>query len=67
MDKSEKNVVCLKLDNFLFNLFPNTPFWDRPKFKDAADDNWNVAINPLPDDKILYKKIEKLSDYIYFI
>ena len=28
----------------IFNLFPNTPFWDRPKFKEAADDNWNVAI-----------------------
>ena len=26
-----------------FNPFPNTPFWDRPKFKEAADDNWNVA------------------------
>ena len=25
-------------------LFPNTPFWNRPKFKEAADDNWNVAI-----------------------
>ena len=27
-----------------FNQFPNTPLWDRPKFKEAADDNWNVAI-----------------------
>ena len=27
-----------------FNPFPNTPFWDCPKFKEAADDNWNVAI-----------------------
>ena len=26
------------------NPFPNTPFWDRPKFKEAADDDWNVAI-----------------------
>ena len=26
------------------NPLPYTPFWDRPKFKDAADDNWNVAI-----------------------
>ena len=25
------------------NPFPNTPFWDCPKFKEAADDNWNVA------------------------
>ena len=28
----------------LFNPFPNTPFWDAPKFKEAADDNWNEAI-----------------------
>ena len=28
----------------LFNPFPNTPFWDRPRFKEDADDNWNVAI-----------------------
>ena len=26
------------------NLFPKSPFWDCPKFKEAADDNWNVAI-----------------------
>ena len=28
----------------IINPFPNTPFWDRPKFKETADDNWNVAI-----------------------
>ena len=27
------------------NPFPNTQFWDHPKFKEAADDNWNAAIN----------------------
>ena len=27
----------------VLNPFPNTPFWDRPKFKEVADDNWNVA------------------------
>ena len=26
------------------NPFPNIPFWDQPKFKEAADGNWNVAI-----------------------
>ena len=26
-----------------FNPFPNTQFWDYPKFKEAAADNWNVA------------------------
>ena len=24
--------------------FPDAPFWDCPKFKETADDNWNVAI-----------------------
>ena len=24
-----------------YNPFPNTPFWDCPKFKEAANDNWN--------------------------
>ena len=27
-----------------FNPFPNTPFGDRPKFKEAADDICNVPI-----------------------
>ena len=35
------------------NPFPNKPFWDRPKFKEAADDNWKLAINPLPHMPIL--------------
>ena len=26
-----------------FDPFPNTPFWDCPNFKKAAEDNWNVA------------------------
>ena len=26
------------------NPFPCTPFWEGPEFKEAADDNWNVAI-----------------------
>ena len=29
---------------YSFNPFLNTPFWDRPKFKEAADDHGNVAI-----------------------
>ena len=42
--------------NFMYNkqsakksFYPvNNPFpyWDSPKFKEAAGDNWNVAINP---------------------
>ena len=35
---STNHIVCL-----LINPFPNTPFWDRPKFKEATDKNWNVA------------------------
>ena len=31
------------------SLFPNTPFWDCPKFKKAADNNWNVAIKGFLD------------------
>ena len=30
------------------NPFPNTPFSDRPKFKEAADINGNVAIKVTP-------------------
>ena len=26
------------------NPFYNMPFWDHSKFKEAAGDNWNVAI-----------------------
>ena len=25
------------------NPFPNTPFWDSPKLKEAENDNLNVA------------------------
>ena len=34
---------------FVFFLypFPQTPFGDRPKFNEAADDNLNVAITDL--------------------
>ena len=32
-----------------FNSFPNTPCWDRPKLKEAADNNQNVAIKGFKD------------------
>ena len=35
-----KNIAVAEI----VNPFPNTPFWDRPKFKEAADNNWNVVI-----------------------
>ena len=28
----------------LFKPFPNAPFLDCPKVREAAEDNWNVAI-----------------------
>ena len=39
----EKHYLQVREKDFV-NPFPSTPFWDRPKFKEAADDNWNVAI-----------------------
>ena len=32
--------------------FPNRPFWDHPKLKEAADDNLNLAVNPFPNGNI---------------
>ena len=39
-------LVSQSMKLFAVNPFPNTctPFWDRHKFKEAADDKWNVAI-----------------------
>ena len=39
---SDQTVIVLYCR--MINPFPKTPFWDRPKFKEAADNNWNVAI-----------------------
>ena len=41
------------------NLFPNTPIWDRPKFKEAADNNWNVAIKGFQDTNCIENIVEK--------
>ena len=41
------------------NPFPNTPFWDRSKFKEAADDNWNMAIKGLLDTECIENIVEK--------
>ena len=35
--------VTNMLSTLIIDPFPNTPFWDCPKFKEATDDNWNVA------------------------
>ena len=43
-----KKRPCKELSKAV-NAFPNTPFWDRPKFKEAADNKWNVAIKGLLD------------------
>ena len=42
-----------------FNPFPNTPLWDRPKFKEAADDNLNVAIKGFQDTDCIENIVEK--------
>ena len=53
-DSEMMRVVSLSITERIeihdFNPFPNTPLWDHPKFKEAADDTWNVAIQGL--DKI---------------
>ena len=43
----------------LFNPFPNTPFLDRSKFKEAADDNRNVAITGSLDTDCMENIVEK--------
>ena len=42
----QREIETLKhvLEHSKVNPFPNTPFWDGPKFKEASNDNWNVAI-----------------------
>ena len=38
------NIInIVKIMIFVFNPIPNTQFRERPKFKEAAADNWNVA------------------------
>ena len=44
---------------FLFNPFPNTPFWDHPKLKEAADDNLNLAIKGFQDTDCIENIVEK--------
>ena len=41
------------------NLFSNTPFRDRPKFKKAADNNWNVAIKGIKDTGCIEEIVNK--------
>ena len=48
----------------IFNVvhqFPNTPFSDRPKFKEAADKNWNVAITGFWDTDCIENIVEKVK------
>ena len=49
-----KIVVCK-----FINPFPDTPFLDRPKFKEAADNNWNVASKGIPDSDCIENIGEK--------
>ena len=37
---NDKNLVNPRKNVLLlFNPYPNTPLWDRPNFKETADDN----------------------------
>ena len=42
-----------------FISFPNTTFWNCPKFKEDADDNWNVAIEGFQDTDCIENIVEK--------
>ena len=43
----------------LLNPFPNTPFCDCPKFKEAADDNLNAAFQGFQDTGSIENIVEK--------
>ena len=49
----------------LIKPFPDTPFWDRPIFKEAADDNWNVAITGFLDTDCI-ENIVKNGEIAHF-
>ena len=54
-----------------FNPFPNKQFLDRPKFKEAAVDNCNVAIKGFQDTNSIENIVEKgeiayLSNFTFF-
>ena len=40
-------VKAVEINSCYLNAFPNTSFRDRLKFKETADDNWNVAIKKI--------------------
>ena len=54
--------------DLLVNPFPNTPFWDCPKFKEAAENNWNVAIKDFKMQETFWKKVKllKMSNFTFF-
>ena len=41
------------------NPFPNTSFWDHPKFKEAADDNLKLATKGFSDTDCIENIVEK--------
>ena len=54
-----RSVRSCRIVIMIVNPFPNTPFWDRPRFKEAADDNWNVAIKGFLDTDCIENIVEK--------
>ena len=49
----------LYLRIWYLNPFPNTLFWDRLKFQEAADNNWSAAIKGFLDTDCLENIVEK--------
>ena len=52
-------MLVTNVGNKSFNPFSNSLFWDRPKFKEAADDNWNLANKGFEDTDCIENIVEK--------
>ena len=46
------------LETTCINPFPHTPFWDRLKLKEAAEDNWHMAIERFYDTDCIENIVE---------
>ena len=58
--RSSRREWC-SVSQSVLNPFPNTPFWDHPKFKEAADDTWNVAIKGFSDIDCIENIVENVK------
>ena len=57
--RHKKSIIYLYSRSKWVNPFPNTPFWDRSKFKEATDDNRNAAIKGFQDTDSIENIVEK--------